>query len=645
MRRVVLLIGFLIEAGALQAQDSGYNISQSWELGHRFAEIGGNEGVYRSDVNYGNGIRLLDSSLSVNSKDGRGKYFDEIILTTLGLGNDPYESAVLRVEKNQLYRYDMTWRLNDYYNPDLTVSQGLHAMDTRYEWQDHDFTLFPQSHFRLHAGYGRNTETGPALTSEELFDDQGDRFPIFQNIRREFNEYRFGGDAEFDKIRITFQGRREYFKEDTGYGSTLPSPDATPGDSTSVSQFVRSEPMHGSTPTWLVNLATDRRWFAINGRFTYSGGSQDFIFDEQALGTNRIGANVDLETLVTGSARRPVVTGDLNASVFATPKLTITDNTSFHNTRMDGNNLFQQYDSVTGSEAVVNFQFLGIRLITNSLDARYRFSNRFTAYGGYQYSDRQVRSIEDGALEGSPLGGIQAEQTNILQAGIVGFNWNPISPLRIQGEAEIGLNNQPYYPIAPRNTQGLSARTSYQVKQVRLSGNYRQYYNNNSIQISAFSSRSRTFSTAGSWAPNEWFSLDGSYSYLHLDTIGGIAYFAGSPAELITGQNSVYLSNIHAANFGFRIVPVKRAELYLGYNVTHDAGDGRAAAGTDFLTAVQTFPLTFQSPVARLSFKLTEKLRWNAAYQYYGYSENFGLFGYYQNYHAHTGYTSLLWSF
>jgi hypothetical protein len=63
------------------------------------------------------------------------------------------------------------------------------------------------------------------------------------------------------------------------------------------------------------------------------------------------------------------------------------------------------------------------------------------------------------------------------------------------------------------------------------------------------------------------------------------------------------------------------------------------------LSSVQTFPLTFQSPLARISIRLTPKLRWNAAYQYYGYGEQFNLLGYYQNYHAHTGYTSLLWAF
>ena len=99
------------QAGSPRGENTGdYNGVNTFETGYRFAVVDGNTGKYRSDVNYGNGLRLLGSSLTVNSRDGHGHLFDEIVLNTVGLGNDPYESAVLRISKNKLYRYDMTWR-------------------------------------------------------------------------------------------------------------------------------------------------------------------------------------------------------------------------------------------------------------------------------------------------------------------------------------------------------------------------------------------------------------------------------------------------------------------------------------------------------------------------------------------------------
>jgi len=98
---------------------ANYNIRESFEAGYRFRETDGNNDMYRSTVNYGNGIRLLSSSLSVQSREGHGSYFDQILLTTLGLGNDPYQSASFRIEKNGLYRYELSWRSIAYFNPGL----------------------------------------------------------------------------------------------------------------------------------------------------------------------------------------------------------------------------------------------------------------------------------------------------------------------------------------------------------------------------------------------------------------------------------------------------------------------------------------------------------------------------------------------
>src|SRR5580658_11147789 len=84
------------QVGPPRGDNTGdYNITQSFETGYRFSEVFGDIGEYRSDVNYGNGIRLLGSSLAIDSKDGHGHLFDEILLTTMGLGNDPYQAVNL----------------------------------------------------------------------------------------------------------------------------------------------------------------------------------------------------------------------------------------------------------------------------------------------------------------------------------------------------------------------------------------------------------------------------------------------------------------------------------------------------------------------------------------------------------------------
>jgi len=629
-----------------------YNVIQSWELGYRFAEVAGNRGEYRSNVNYGNGVRLLGGSLSIHSKNGRDRWFDEIVLTTQGLGNDPYESATARIRKNRVYEYDLTWRQNDYFNPGLVVANGGHFRDTQYRWQDHDLTIFPERHYKLLLGYGRSTEAGAGLSTQQFFDGRGDVIPFFANIKREFNTYRLGGEFDFHKFRLHILRRWEFYKEDTPNFLSGSSRGDNPLDPTTLTQFTRAEPYHGQTPGWLVNLFTERRWFALNGRFTYAGGERNFILNESAMGTDRFQNNQNRQVLVSGDARRPVTTADASLSLFATSKLTLVNNSAFANTRIDGNNFFQQFNNSTQSGSVLNFQFLGIRLFTNSTDARYQFSRKFSAYAGYHFSTRLIRSIEDTATPGSSFDGIAAQQNNHLHAGVAGFNWNPVRPLRLHAEGEIGRNDNPFTIVSERNYHAISARAEYRRKDIQLSAAYRQNYNNNSVTLSSYSSRARSYSANASWAARRGIALDASYARLHLDTLGGIAFFAGATRpQLIADRQSLYISNIHSGTLGLRFGITKRADLFVGYNITRDVGDGRGtgiAPGSpidSLLYSFQTFPLTYQSPLVRASYRWSEKIRSNLGYQYYGYKEQFGLFAGNDNYRANTGLASVLWSF
>ena len=626
------------KVGPVRGENTGdYNVVQSWEFGYRFASIGGSQDEYRSDVNYTDGFRLLSSSLTVNSKDGHGRWFDEIVLTTQGLGNDPYESAVLRVQKNGLYRYDMTWRLNDYFNPGLTVANGEHLENTTYGWQDHELTLFPQSAIRVRAGYGRVTQNGPALTTEQEFDDRSNVYPIFRNTRQQFNEYRLGADGQMKGFRFTVQKRWEYFKDDTT--------DST--DPLSGLNFNRAQPYRGRTPGWMGNLFGERKWIAINAHFTYADGKGDFVQNQTAAGIDRFGNSQDQQVIVTGNGDRIVTTGDFNFTLFPASKFSIINNTSVTNNRMLGNNFFEQFSNATFLLSTTNFQLLSIRLVTNATDLRYRFSKKLDLFGGFRYADRLIQSVE---------GDLSASQSNQTKAGIAGGTWLPLKNLRVHLEGEVGTNNNPFTPVSLRNYHAIRSKVQYRAKTFTLGGGYVENYNNNSIQVTAYSSHARNYSAEASWNARSWVSVDASHSKLHLDTVGGIAFFAGTtPTSLfpqeVTGMESIYVSNIHAANLGLRFALTKRADLYIGYNITKDTGDGRSSEATQptaiqqVFYNVQTFPLTYQSPLFRISVKLTEKLRYNLGYQYYGYNEQFGLLSTYENFHANTGYSSLLWSF
>ena len=633
---------------------SDYNIVDSFETGYRFRAFGGSFDQYRSTVNYGDGIRLLSSFFTMNSKDGHAPFFDEIVLTTQGLGNDPYQSATLRISKNKLYRYDMHWRLNDYFNPGLVTGGGLgqHLLDTEYTTQDHDFTLFPESNLKFFLGYSHGNQNGPAISTIQLFDARGNEFPLFENVRRVRNEYRVGNEFRVFGIRFNWMHGWEDFKEDSSYLSGV-NPGNNPANPTSLTSLQRSEPYHGTSPYWRGALFADRKYFSANGRFTYVDGNRAFVLDETALGTARFSVPADRQIITSGVAQRPALTGNLTVSLFPTSKITVVNQTAVNNIRIDGNSVYAQFDNSTQSLDYLSFQFLGIRTIANETNVNLQAASWLGFFGGFNYSDRLIRSIVETNVQGSIFNS-PSEQSNQLRSGVFGIRLRPVKALSILVNGELGRASRPLTPISERNYHALDARVRYKLKKLQFSASAQENYNVNSVSLSSYASHARTYSGDASWLPKDWFSLDASYSKLRLNTAGGIAYFAGG--QFFTGQQSIYVSNLHIASLTGHLDIRKRADLFVGYSHTQDTGDGRDSGNPDPVAvqllpgtlaqvafqSAQTYPLRFLSPMARFSLRINQKLRWNVGYQYYGYNADF-----YNNldYHAHTGYTSLLWSF
>jgi len=87
-----------------------------------------------------------------------------------------------------------------------------------------------------------------------------------------------------------------------------------------------------------------------------------------------------------------------------------------------------------------------------------------------------------------------------------------------------------------------------------------------------------------------------------------------------------------------------RITLYSAYRISDDNGQGNRVsdpAATGARTLVSSYPMSFQSPEARLAIKLHRRLDWNVGYQYYNYNESTLVGPRPQNYHAHLPYTSL----
>jgi len=205
----------------------------------------------------------------------------------------------------------------------------------------------------------------------------------------------------------------------------------------------------------------------------------------------------------------------------------------------------------------------------------------------------------------------------------------------------------PYTPISDKNYEVFRARIEYKKKAYRLAAYAQTNYNSNSITLTTYLSHSRQYGADASWIFSSWFAIDAGFARLHLNTLGGINYFIGT--QPISNESSLYISNLYTGTLGARFSVAKKLELYVGYSHVQDVGDGRATpfgngsfTALPALQAAQTFPLQYLSPQARISIPINRQIRFNTGYQYYGYHQEFTHF---QDYRAHTGYTSMSWAF
>ncbi|MDR3719903.1 MAG: hypothetical protein P4K98_13980 [Bryobacteraceae bacterium] len=640
-----------------------YNVTNSAEIGYRFNEVGGDSGLYQSNVNYGNGLRLLGSNFAAHSKDGHGPFFDTLTVATQGLGNDPYSMASMFLDKNGLYSYDMTWRRSDYVNTSLLTGASTNLDNTQRTLQDHNLTITPRKWLKVRLGYARNSNTGPIDAFYELYIGglARSRLPILRDVRQDFNEYRAGVDIDFLGFRLSLTQHADFYKEDTPVVSLLPG-QSYPLPNTSVAtSYVRSEPMHIGTLGWFGNLSRSGRIWSMNAHTTYSKSDQTSQYFEAATGNAGSGpSNINISpvianvsTTMNGAARRPYVTGDLNLSLFPTKKLSIVNNVTADNNRYDATEQTVQLNTTAATQNIFYYSLLGTGRVNDTFDVDYRFTDWLAARAGYQYSDRWVDYAFD--RSGTRVSTLVANQNGHLNAGTLGFRLRPLKPVTLQVDAALGKDNAPYTPTSAALYHTIRARADYRRRATRYSATYRQLYNTNApVAFSYNTSHSRDFTASASFAVHGPLWLDVSYNKLHFDTFNAIfaELLVNNKITNVRGYDSEYISNIHTVSAAARTTIGKRATLYLGYNLTRDNGDGRALQQpglTDpaaaYLATMQTSPMRYQAPMARVSIQMTPKLQWNAGWEFYRYNQTFALFAYQPYYRAQTGYSSLSFSF
>ena len=211
------LLPTLLLGSAALAQDVPIDL----EVGYRWADVTGNDEMFRSQVNEREGF--LIRSLSWGFGDIRGtNAVDNFRIDAADLGIGPNGMLRIGAGRTGYWKLDATWRKSDLYSNLPTIANPFlekgtldsqHSYDRTRDMVDVDLELFPGKAVRPLVGFSWNKMSGPGLTTYHVGQDE---FKLSQDFKETETEYRIG--VAFDAGPFSgqvVQGWRSYKGDET----------------------------------------------------------------------------------------------------------------------------------------------------------------------------------------------------------------------------------------------------------------------------------------------------------------------------------------------------------------------------------------------------------------------------------------------
>ena len=674
-----------------------YTAIGSLEFGYRGLRVDGDLNKYQSDLNYKAGPRLFDSSFLLRSSDGKGDLFQTFLVNSTGWGADPQGNVRVNVEHPKWYRFDATYRrfkyfrfLDNFANPNWVFSPaqfnvppktttGEHGYNTRVHLGDFDLTLLPKNErIRFNLGYSPERYSGPAFTN---YHSGGNEFMFLSELRSRANDFRVGADGKVGPLNFSFlQGFRRFRDDSVIDLGVTPGINVNP-TAPNLTSFDRNDPARGKVNYTRFSLQTlVAKSLDITGRIIYSKAEQNYSFLESFTGRNwnpRITGfpttppaatpnilNLGQYTL-TGDTERPSWLGDLGLTWMATDKFRISNTFRVETFEITGAALFNDFFSLTRGTRMDTIGFSNrdvltntkYRKIQNTIEGDYQFSPRYSVHLGYRYAQRRVEE----AISGFNLGANQPTalvpdsftEHNNTHAVLGGFKARPLSEWTLYFDAEHGTADNVFSRIGNYNYTNVRAKSRYKPSS-RVAFNLAVIMkdNSNPTEIAGVSLedfgvniKSRIFTSSLDWTATSRFSVSTGYNYHWINSKSIIDYFFNSVRHPLGNNLYIVRNNFFFVESVARIAP--RATLFAAYRINKDNGQGNRVADPTGNpgTLIASYPMSYQSPEARLAIKLHQRLDWNVGYQYYNYNESTIVGPRPQNYHAHLPYTSLRFYF
>ena len=673
------------QSSALPDALGDFEVISNVELGARILGIDGSREKYYSDLNYRAGFKIFDSSVLVRAKDGRGKLFDTLLVTSNGFDADPYGVARVNIEKTRWYKFDAHFRRNAYDNyigccnfaaaraaqPNIVrVGVSQNWSRTKHKIGDFDLKLLPQNkNIRFNLGYSADRSRGPGGGSLSFARDD---FALAKEWRSRSDEVRGGFESKIGGLDLAFTQGFRWYRDDTAFFSG-PTSGNNPASFNSLTSYLRTQPSRGRA--WYSRVSAHTQFanrFDITARYIHTNSRLRYTFKEDATGRGNLESrNVFIDrNLVTASSdeiERPTHLFDVGFTARVTDKLRISNTFRYNSFNVTGETAYTDARFlanltlvagvpvrgalVTPYPIVINLnpsRELKLRRWENSLEVDYEFGPRFGFFVGHRYQDRRqqitarqrVYPLTFTAAPGNPLGTgsspadalaflHEEDVENSTNGFFGGFKAKPTKNWNIWFDANRGTSDNAFTRVDYYDTISFRLRSRLAIRKgLNFSASIVTRDNDNpgvvDEQLLGVPEFDVDISSRTFTSALDWNSNDKvwlSAGYTFQHVTSDIGVIINT-SPIRFGRSVFYLrDHFFFFNTSVRLHP--RVALYASYRGHDDQGQGDRPNSDAAGVFIRSLPLRFQAPEARFVFRLNRRLDWTVGYQYFDYKEKF----------------------
>ncbi len=602
--------------------DFGYR----WILGQ-----GGNQDVYRSIINLGEGPKLFQAEASLRRPNGF--LYDRIDLHASSWGGDPYNTARLDAARTGVYDLRIDYRNVKYFssipsfaNPFLEsgilFSERSFDIDRRYLDSQIDFR--PGARFSPYLAYYHSSGFGRGVTT---FVSDSNEFPVGTHLRDGTDSYRGGVHVNLSKLNITLEQGGTVFKDDqqVGFSGVNPGNRTTPvlGQTIVLKDLYQAYGARGSGIfSRGVIEARPSSKLSFSGQVLYSKPSIDVKYLQQNSGNFLLLSTLQLYTgqldQSLADANRPHTSGSWSSELRPLRRLRIIDSwftDRFHIAA--GSLLGETFLTTTG--LVTSNTTAAERLVMNysqhQVEAVVDVASFLSLRGGHRYE------WGDAGVPASPLTP-QGERANLSrQIALAGASVRIGSKIDVNADLEASAAGHTFFRTDLADYQRGRLRGRYHAsKSVAFSGAFAVLNNQNAAQGVRLDYQSRQSSLAVIMTPREAKRWSLLLDYTRGTLRSSIPYLA--PQDR-TQETSLYRDNGHFGGAALDLALWRGARLTIGGGFSLDRGSR---------------PTRYLQPRGSAVIPLWKLVSWTAEWRWFGFDETlFGL----ENFHTNLFATGL----